>query len=351
MLQVHGSGERRGLWGMRKEAEEGQGSGGERERSRDRAATRTSALRPRTARQAGEGGASGSKGQIRPRSARAAHAGKENDAATTSLNSLPASGARPRAGADGLGTAAQPRNRCTAAEQSSSRTPSVPRTTETPRPSRYASSRYKSAEQGVNLPGRSTRGASVGEGEAPAAPLPEAPAAPLANPSPYRGAGASDGGSQQGEQDASGPRGARAAPRHLASPRATASRDATRHHRDSSSRGETTAGGPALDGVAPKQREQRTTNASPPRNHCTDWTEGGAGAGARVEEDEEQVTAGAFPTGPPLSAKKRSYPHTGSACIYPTLIRRWRGGRWPWRRSWLPSRARSKRSVTPFQFS
>ena len=28
---------------------------------------------------------------------------------------------------------------------------------------------------------------------------------------------------------------------------------------------------------------------------------------------------GALPTGPPLSAKKRSYPHTGSACIYPTL--------------------------------
>ena len=32
------------------------------------------------------------------------------------------------------------------------------------------------------------------------------------------------------------------------------------------------------------------------------------------------VTTGAFPTGPPLYAKKRSYPHTGSAFIYPTLI-------------------------------
>jgi len=31
------------------------------------------------------------------------------------------------------------------------------------------------------------------------------------------------------------------------------------------------------------------------------------------------VTTGALPTGPPLSAKKRSYPHAGSACIYPTL--------------------------------
>ena len=27
----------------------------------------------------------------------------------------------------------------------------------------------------------------------------------------------------------------------------------------------------------------------------------------------------AFPTGPPLYAKKRSFPHTGSACIYPTI--------------------------------
>jgi hypothetical protein len=219
LLQVHGSGERSGLWGMRKEAEEGQKSGGERERSRDREAPgRTSALRPRTARQAVEGGVSGSKGQIRPRSARAAHGGKENDASTTSLNSLPASqNARPRAGA---------------AEQSNSRTTSVLsscRTTETPRPSRYASSRYKTAEQGgvhgVNLPGRSTRGTSVGDGEAPTAPLPVA----------------------------------RAAPRHLASPRATTSRtlgDATtRHHRDSSSRVETTAGsatrGPALEDAAP----------------------------------------------------------------------------------------------------
>jgi len=33
---------------------------------------------------------------------------------------------------------------------------------------------------------------------------------------------------------------------------------------------------------------------------------------------EISITSGAFPTGPPLSAKKRSYPHTGSACIYPT---------------------------------
>jgi len=32
-----------------------------------------------------------------------------------------------------------------------------------------------------------------------------------------------------------------------------------------------------------------------------------------------KITTGALPTGPPLSAKKRSYPHTGSACIYPTL--------------------------------
>jgi len=31
------------------------------------------------------------------------------------------------------------------------------------------------------------------------------------------------------------------------------------------------------------------------------------------------LTTGAFPTGPQLSAKKRSYPHTGSACIHPTL--------------------------------
>ena len=30
-------------------------------------------------------------------------------------------------------------------------------------------------------------------------------------------------------------------------------------------------------------------------------------------------TTGALPTGPPLSAKKRSCPHTGSACMYPTL--------------------------------
>ena len=28
---------------------------------------------------------------------------------------------------------------------------------------------------------------------------------------------------------------------------------------------------------------------------------------------------GALPTGPPLSAKQRSCPHTGSACIHPTL--------------------------------
>ena len=35
-----------------------------------------------------------------------------------------------------------------------------------------------------------------------------------------------------------------------------------------------------------------------------------------------QVTTGAFPPVPPLSAKKRSYPHTGSACMYPTLTLR-----------------------------
>ena len=33
-----------------------------------------------------------------------------------------------------------------------------------------------------------------------------------------------------------------------------------------------------------------------------------------------QVT---LPTGPPLSAKKRSHPHSGSTCMYPTLTRRW----------------------------
>ena len=30
------------------------------------------------------------------------------------------------------------------------------------------------------------------------------------------------------------------------------------------------------------------------------------------------LTTGALPTGPPLSAKQRSYPHSGSGCTYPT---------------------------------
>jgi len=36
-------------------------------------------------------------------------------------------------------------------------------------------------------------------------------------------------------------------------------------------------------------------------------------------EVRRKVTTGALPTGQPLSAKKRSYPHTGPACIYLTL--------------------------------
>ena len=40
--------------------------------------------------------------------------------------------------------------------------------------------------------------------------------------------------------------------------------------------------------------------------------------GPRPPPPHNQYT-GALPTGPPLPAKKRSYPHTGPACIHPTL--------------------------------
>ena len=39
----------------------------------------------------------------------------------------------------------------------------------------------------------------------------------------------------------------------------------------------------------------------------------------RLAPKNSILTTGAFPTGPPLSAKKRSYPRTRSACIYPAL--------------------------------
>ena len=38
-----------------------------------------------------------------------------------------------------------------------------------------------------------------------------------------------------------------------------------------------------------------------------------------TKAEADLVATGASPTGPPLSAKKRSYPHTGSACIDPAL--------------------------------
>ena len=38
-----------------------------------------------------------------------------------------------------------------------------------------------------------------------------------------------------------------------------------------------------------------------------------------TKADADLVATGALPTGPPLSAKKWSYPHTGSACIDTTL--------------------------------
>ena len=43
--------------------------------------------------------------------------------------------------------------------------------------------------------------------------------------------------------------------------------------------------------------------------HC-DCVDGADGGG---------LTTGSLPTGTPLPAKKRSHPHTGSACNYPTL--------------------------------
>ena len=61
------------------------------------------------------------------------------------------------------------------------------------------------------------------------------------------------------------------------------------------------------------------------------------------------VTTGALPTGSPLSAKIRSYPHTGSACSYPTLTlqcggRRAGSRRRSRRRSSLRSRKRKRTS-------